>query len=782
MKHILFALLLLSGVASAQFTPTGSKTRFVNGIGLGSKLDAAFGTADSLALYATADSMLKFKYKGVAKPIQYTVMANVKDYGAKGDGSTNDVAAFNAALASGYPVIVPFGKYYLASTVTVGEGKILQGYGDSSILYVSGDYPAITIGGNSTTVSGLKILGNGRGTVTAYATTRPSQDGIYIYTSSGGKQANKILNIRFDSLGGKAINYVYNYRPGREYGLSVSNVYAFKCFIGFKAGETAEFATWSNIAADSCQYGLWIQGGNNTFTGGDVSNNRTNLYLKKGTNDGHASIVGVMLNHSLDKAVWADSLQSGYTISNCMIYYGDIYVTNSTGVKFSNCDIRPGTVTYINSTLCTFENTYWVNTPTFSFTGTLPRFFGNTWATATPGTGVYNSIADSLQVTGGSWMKKQVSMGSNFHLTTDHSLYVSTDGSYNPPRFERHFNPSGTAGATSVFVYAAESSPVTAGSGQTLVFQAVNASRTQFFNMGQFQWLYKQFDSTRPYTRMRLTFQDSSAYRTSLDLADNTPYFDFYPKWRGAYSYAFMGGWYANARWKPLALGTVDSSVLFIDTTYRVGINNTSPTYTLDVTGTFRTTSTSYLKATRIDADNAWFSNYAVSSSAAQYQAWYNSAGTRRGYMGYASGGDNTFSLVNEATNGGIVITANGTGTTTISSLGTGTVQATAGVLSVTSDGRLKNKLGYFNNATDAIMKLSKPQYWKYSAKSKLPKEAQKVKQFGLMADDVHKVLGEQFAPTQKDGYYGLSDRALLSLAIQAIQELKAEIEKLKRK
>lgn len=763
-------------VASAQYTPTGSKTRFVNGIGLGTKSDAAFGVADSLVLYASGDSSLKFKYKGTAKPIQYKVMANVKDYGAKGDGATNDLAAFTAALASGYPVIVPFGKYYVSSTITVATGKIIQGFGDSSIIYVNGDYPAITIGGNNTNVSGLKIMGNGRGTVTNYATTRPLQDGIYIYTLNDGKQGNRITNVTFDSLGNSGINYVYNYRAGREYGLSVSNVYSFKCFIGFKAGETAEFATWTNVAADSCQYGAWIQGGNNILNGGNLSNNRTNLYLKKGTNDGHASITGFMLNHALDKSVWADSLGSGYTISNSMLYYGDIYVTNSTGIKFNNCDIRPGTVTYINSTLCTFENTYWVNTPTFSFSGTLPRFFGNTWATATPGTGVYNSINDSLQVTGGAWMKKQLSIGNGFHLSTPHSLYVSTEGSYNPPRFERHFNPSGTAGATAVFVYAAETSPITAGSGQTIVFQAVNATRTQFFNMGQFQWLYKQFDSTRPYTEMRLNFQDSSDYRNSLDLADNTPYFDFYPKWRTGYSYAFMGGGYANARNKPLAFGTRDSSIVFIDTTFRVGINNTSPSHTLDVTGSFRS------NAARIDADNSWFANYAVSANAAQFQAWYNSGGSRRGYMGYASGGDNTWSIVNEATNGGIVITPNGSGTTTISSLGTGTVQATSGVLSIISDSRLKNKLGYFTNATDAIMKLAKPQYWKYSAKSKLPKEAQKVKQFGLMADNVHKILGEQFAPTQKNGYYGLSDRALLGLAIQAIQELKAEIEQLKKK
>lgn len=940
-----------------------------------------------------------------------SIFANVKDYGAVGNGTTDDRAAFVSALASGKPVAVPYGKYYISSTITLSSSKSIIGFGDSSIIYVNGDYPAITIGGDNTTISDVRIMGNGRGTIVDYSTIRPSQDGIYIYTYSGGKQGNIIKNIRFDSLGGKAINYDYNYRSGREYGLSVSNVYAFKCFIGFKAGETAEYATWSNIAADSCQYGLWIQGGNNTFTGGDVSSNRTNLYLKKGTNDGHASITGFMINHALDKAVWSDSLQGGYTIGNSMIYYGSIYVTNSVGIKFSNCDLRPSSVTFINSTYSTFNNIYWVNNPTFSFTGASPLFFGNVWASGTSSSSIYNSIADSLQVTGGAWMKKQVNMGSNFHLSSDHSLYVSTEGSYNPPRFERHVTPNGGVSASAYYVYAAESNPITTNSGQSLVFQAVNASRTQFFNMGTFQWLYKQFDSTRPYTRMRLTFQDSSDYRNSLDLADNTPYFDFYPKWRGSYSYAFMGGWYANARWKPLALGTVDSAVVFIDTTYRVGINKTSPSYALDVVGdvnvtgnykingvniasgtvtsiatnnasgitggtitssgtlaidtsiiatrlrvqkgidslgaivatkgsgtvtsiatdatmqggtitssgtlkvdtvimatrprvqkgidslasslsstyvpytgatsdvnlaarslsftTGNITGSGYISLTSspytnliqnyfnqlsnssdgtytaqstfqfrfgrtnspayytdlmvrnwtsannsiyfqnksytvadsadvagklsltggtltgsltVTSDNVWLKNKASSSSAAQYQTWENSAGTRRGYMGYASGGDNTWSIVNEATNGGIVITPNGTGTTTISSLGTGTVQATAGVLSVTSDSRLKNKLGHFSNATDAIVKLSKPQYWKYSDKSNLPKAAQKVKQFGLLADEVHKVLGEEFAPTQKDGYYGLSDRALLSLAIQAIQELKAEIELLKKK
>ena len=71
MKHLFWLLLLVSGVASAQYTPTGSKTRFVNGIGLGTKSDAAFGTVDSLVLYASADRTLKYKYKGTPRALPF---------------------------------------------------------------------------------------------------------------------------------------------------------------------------------------------------------------------------------------------------------------------------------------------------------------------------------------------------------------------------------------------------------------------------------------------------------------------------------------------------------------------------------------------------------------------------------------------------------------------------------------------------------------------------------------------------------------------------------------
>jgi hypothetical protein len=74
-------------VASAQYQPSGSKVRYVNGIGLGTKSDAAFGTVDSLVLYAKADSTLMFKYKGTARALAFA--SDLSIYKLANDSSYN---------------------------------------------------------------------------------------------------------------------------------------------------------------------------------------------------------------------------------------------------------------------------------------------------------------------------------------------------------------------------------------------------------------------------------------------------------------------------------------------------------------------------------------------------------------------------------------------------------------------------------------------------------------------------------------------------------------------
>jgi len=71
MKRILILIIGLIGVAYGQYSPTSAKSRFVNGLALGTKLDSYFNTADSNAIYWRADSVVMAKYKGTARALAF---------------------------------------------------------------------------------------------------------------------------------------------------------------------------------------------------------------------------------------------------------------------------------------------------------------------------------------------------------------------------------------------------------------------------------------------------------------------------------------------------------------------------------------------------------------------------------------------------------------------------------------------------------------------------------------------------------------------------------------
>src|SRR5712692_5229707 len=67
---------------------------------------------------------------------------NVKDFGAKGDGSANDAGAFAAAISAlgrgGGTILVPCGTYGLESPLTVSQaGVVIRGLGYCTILRVN---------------------------------------------------------------------------------------------------------------------------------------------------------------------------------------------------------------------------------------------------------------------------------------------------------------------------------------------------------------------------------------------------------------------------------------------------------------------------------------------------------------------------------------------------------------------------------------------------------------------------------------------------------------------
>jgi hypothetical protein len=87
---------------------------------------------------------------------------SVMDFGAVGDGVTDDTAAINAALAASDDVFVPAGTYKITSTISIPQRKSLRGVGYKSRLaatIASGAVISITSGNGPTEVSGFRITG-----------------------------------------------------------------------------------------------------------------------------------------------------------------------------------------------------------------------------------------------------------------------------------------------------------------------------------------------------------------------------------------------------------------------------------------------------------------------------------------------------------------------------------------------------------------------------------------------------------------------------------------------
>lgn len=85
---------------------------------------------------------------------------SVKDFGAVGDGLTDDTLAIQKALSAHHGVFVPEGTYLVTATVTVGIGRSLTGSGQQSVIKAAADdFVTVEMPGNRATLRDLRIEG-----------------------------------------------------------------------------------------------------------------------------------------------------------------------------------------------------------------------------------------------------------------------------------------------------------------------------------------------------------------------------------------------------------------------------------------------------------------------------------------------------------------------------------------------------------------------------------------------------------------------------------------------
>ncbi|MEM6902053.1 MAG: glycosyl hydrolase family 28-related protein, partial [Pseudomonadota bacterium] len=89
---------------------------------------------------------------------------SVKDFGAKGDGVTDDTLAIQSALASHQSVLIPTGTYIISSTITVNEGQSLIGDGQATVVKsTTNSFDLIELPAGYATIADLKLEGGATG-------------------------------------------------------------------------------------------------------------------------------------------------------------------------------------------------------------------------------------------------------------------------------------------------------------------------------------------------------------------------------------------------------------------------------------------------------------------------------------------------------------------------------------------------------------------------------------------------------------------------------------------
>lgn len=170
--------------------------------------------------------------------------ANVMDYGAVGDGTTDDSAAITAALAASDTVYFPkpATAYRVASTIIVASNKTLTAAAGAKLLVDAG-VNALWVQGSQVEINGLTI---------EYNTT----PGDFTQTGSVG-----ILVRNINSFGSPASAWVYVSQ------IALNNVNIYKAYTSIKI-EAAFWVSLSNVHTYWDYFGFTLNKDQETVNGG----------------------------------------------------------------------------------------------------------------------------------------------------------------------------------------------------------------------------------------------------------------------------------------------------------------------------------------------------------------------------------------------------------------------------------------------------------------------------------------------------------------------------------
>lgn len=323
-----------------------------------------------------------------------------EDFGAKGDGVTNDAPAFiamftslAAALIVGHAQAAEIGeKNYLVNppaTIVVPAGATFEGVGFGSVITTTSNLTLFTVGGQNVYIGKMKIQGNGIG---------GAQDGIDIgaFPAGPGFENTIVEKVWCQSLGNAGI-FMAGGGDTFQHGPLIFGCQLDNCgFVGLW-----NFFEYSRVIACSFKgnnIGVRCQGGNQIYEGCTVANGTTGFQLVGGGNDGHGYIGGCLINHNTTNVSAINALANGMPFVGCS-FFGvgtGINLVSSHGVRYEACTFDISDYFFDGSQETLFQNCLFKGTETNTIHN---NFNGNASHTVWEGNVDLTSTGEQLDFT-----------------------------------------------------------------------------------------------------------------------------------------------------------------------------------------------------------------------------------------------------------------------------------------------------------------------------------------------------------------------------------------------
>ena len=298
----------------------------------------------------------------------------VTNYGAIGDGVTDDTEAINNAISSAMtlakPLYFPPATYLTTGLNTIAGDIEIIGVANRSIIKTVSNANMFLHTSGTFHMSGMKLQGSYTGTPLS------NQRGIYLSHSNLGNDHKCVLQDVI--IEGFAQSGIRTYRTKNNFvGGIMTNIVVRDCNIGIWFSESGEYFACNALSVYDNEIGIQIDAGNININGGYVNSNDIGFYIT-GTdpNNSHGIITGVTINHSDTNSLKVDGATKGMLFTGCAIWAGDMLFKDCTGIMLNGCSIDVNNITFDNTVKCEINHGYRfgtqniieLNTPDYTIT------------------------------------------------------------------------------------------------------------------------------------------------------------------------------------------------------------------------------------------------------------------------------------------------------------------------------------------------------------------------------------------------------------------------------